>query len=68
VCLFTSTQKDVLPPPSQACIVITTYPMVSRQGKRSGLGEEMIKNVRNREWGLMILDEVHCCVVVRREV
>lgn len=57
--MFTSTDKDSLPPPDKACIVITTYPMISRQGRRSGLGEAMIQSVRSREWGLMILDEVH---------
>eukprot|EP00981_Chlorochromonas_danica_P005351 scaffold1084_cov250-Ochromonas_danica.AAC.2 len=57
--LFTSVDKDVLPPPSQACIVISTYSMICHSGRRSDVGEAMIQSVRNREWGLMILDEVH---------
>jgi hypothetical protein len=56
--LFTSSFKDDLPNPSEACVVITTYSMVCHGGKRSSRGEMMIQAVGSREWGLMILDEV----------
>jgi DNA excision repair protein ERCC-3 len=57
--LFTSGVKETLPPASEACIVVTTYSMVCHGGRRSASGEMMIKSVSGREWGLMILDEVH---------
>lgn len=57
--LFTSQDKDTLPPPDKACIVISTYSMICHGGRRSDLGEAMIQSIRKREWGLMILDEVH---------
>jgi len=57
--VFTSATKEQLPPPSEACIVITTYSMASRGGKRSESGELMMRSIKEREWGLLILDEVH---------
>jgi len=57
--MFTSGMKEVLPPPTEACIVITTYSMICHGGRRSQSGEMMIQSVSSREWGLMILDEVH---------
>lgn len=57
--LFTSAAKEVLPSPEEACIVITTYSMICHGGRRSASGELMIQSVGAREWGLMILDEVH---------
>ena len=56
---FTSGFKETLPPPSEACIVITTYAMVCHGGRRSDAGAVMMAAVGEREWGLMILDEVH---------
>ena len=58
--LFTSQDKDnFLPPATEACIVISTYSMMCHSGKRSESGQRMIDQVGGREWGLMILDEVH---------
>ena len=62
--LFTSGSEatDMLPPLSQskeAFIVISTYSMMCHAGKRSKTGEIMLNAVREREWGIMILDEVH---------
>lgn len=58
--LFTSSDKDRLPSSNQeACIVITTYSMMCHSGKRSESGEIMIQAIGSREWGLLILDEVH---------
>lgn len=57
--IFTSHKKDPLPPIKEACIIITTYSMLCHGGHRSASGEMMIKSIKEREWGLMILDEVH---------
>jgi DNA excision repair protein ERCC-3 len=51
--------KDSLPNPKEACVIITTYSMICHGGKRSTTGELLIKTISSREWGLMILDEVH---------
>jgi DNA excision repair protein ERCC-3 len=59
VVAFTSSEKGVLPPRHEACIVISTYSMICHEGKRSQSGEIMIDAISQREWGLMILDEVH---------
>jgi DNA excision repair protein ERCC-3 len=61
--LFTSGSEanDMLPSASQsneAFIVISTYSMMCHAGKRSKTGEMMLNAVREREWGVMILDEV----------
>ena len=57
VSLFTAEVKEDLHP--ECGVLITTYHMVTFSGKRSVRGEELIKQVRDREWGLMLLDEVH---------
>ena len=40
-------------------IIVTTYAMISHSGKRSEDAQAMLKMVNEREWGLLILDEVH---------
>jgi DNA excision repair protein ERCC-3 len=57
--LFTSSDKNDLPPSNTACIVISTYSMICHGGRRSVSGEALIQAIAAREWGLMILDEVH---------
>ena len=57
--LFTSEHKELLPPPTEACVVISTYSMISYSGRRGDLTASMIEQVKSREWGLMLLDEVH---------
>lgn len=57
--IFTSHKKDPLPHKRDASIIITTYSMLCHGGHRSASGEMMIKSIKEREWGLMILDEVH---------
>jgi DNA excision repair protein ERCC-3 len=57
--LFTSVKKDTLPLEKEPCVIITTYSMICHSGKRSTSGELLIKLISSREWGLMILDEVH---------
>ena len=42
-----------------AGIIVSTYPMLSTAGKRSYDSQKMMDFLQSREWGLMILDEVH---------
>jgi len=39
-------------------VVITTYSMLAH-GKRSRESKEIMAQLQSREWGLIILDEVH---------
>lgn len=57
--MFTSDAKNFLPPRDVACVVITTYSMLCHTGKRSEGGDDIIQAINQREWGLLILDEVH---------
>ena len=57
--MFTSSSKETLSSKGDACIVITTYSMICHGGRRSASGEQIIQAIAGREWGLMILDEVH---------
>jgi DNA excision repair protein ERCC-3 len=54
--LFTSDDKEK---PNDSCIYISTYPMIARTGQWNEKTKEIMKLIKNREWGLMILDEVH---------
>ena len=40
-------------------ILISTYSMLSFSGKRSYEAQKIMDKIKNHEWGLMILDEVH---------
>jgi len=57
IACFTSDKKDVIHP--DACLLITTYTMVSYGGKRSDKSAAVMNAIRGREWGLMLMDEVH---------
>ncbi|URE25853.1 Type III restriction enzyme, res subunit [Musa troglodytarum] len=54
---FTSDNKEKFR--SLAGVVVTTYNMVAFGGKRSEDSEKIIEEIRNREWGLLLMDEVH---------
>lgn len=54
---FTSKDSQILP--QKPVILVTTYSMLSFTGKRNETVRRIIEQIRNREWGLMILDEVH---------
>lgn len=56
---FTSQNKEEFPPLGQACVCVTTYNMVSAGGKRSEESRRVLEQLRGREWGIMLLDEVH---------
>jgi len=54
---FTSDKKD--PIPNRACVVVTTYNMVAFNGRRSEEAAKVLEQIQGREWGLMLMDEVH---------
>ncbi|KAJ0964307.1 hypothetical protein J5N97_029429 [Dioscorea zingiberensis] len=54
---FTSDSKERFR--GNAGVVVTTYNMVAFGGKRSEDSEKIIEEIRNREWGLLLMDEVH---------
>mmetsp|Transcript_15896 Transcript_15896/g.18475 ORF Transcript_15896/g.18475 Transcript_15896/m.18475 type:complete len:814 (+) Transcript_15896:287-2728(+) len=54
---FTSDKKESLHP--ESCVLITTYTMISYSGKRSDQSKGVMDAICSREWGLMLMDEVH---------
>ena len=56
ICRFTSDSKERFR--DNAGVVVTTYNMVAFGGKRSEESEKIIEEIRNREWGLLVMDEV----------
>lgn len=56
ICRFTSDAKDK---PSNCGICITTYSMISHTQKRSYEADQMMNWLKEQEWGLILLDEVH---------
>lgn len=58
ICRFTS-DKHEWSHNSAALVCITTYTMVAYSGRRSQESERIMDEIMNREWGLIILDEVH---------
>jgi DNA excision repair protein ERCC-3 len=57
ISIFTSDTKDTIHP--EACVLITTYTMISYGGKRSDKSQEVMNIITGREWGLLLMDEVH---------
>jgi DNA excision repair protein ERCC-3 len=57
IAVFTSDQKDKLHP--EACVLVTTYTMISYSGKRSEQSQAVMDQITGREWGLLLMDEVH---------
>ncbi|XP_053203628.1 general transcription and DNA repair factor IIH helicase subunit XPB-like [Panonychus citri] len=56
ICRFTSDAKDK---PMNCGICITTYSMITHTQKRSYEAEKVMDWMKDQEWGLMLLDEVH---------
>eukprot|EP00850_Spirogloea_muscicola_P022612 SM000303S11790 [mRNA] locus=s303:62101:67272:- [translate_table: standard] len=54
---FTSDSKERFK--GQCGVVVTTYNMIAFGGKRSVESERIIQDIRSREWGLLLMDEVH---------
>ncbi|GER30337.1 homolog of xeroderma pigmentosum complementationgroup B 1 [Striga asiatica] len=57
ICRFTSDSKERFR--GNSGVVVTTYNMIAFNGKRSEEAEKIIEEIRNREWGLLLMDEVH---------
>lgn len=55
---FTSQNKECLPDGVPG-VVVSTYNMIAFKGHRSEESERILAAIRGREWGLMLLDEVH---------
>ena len=54
---FTADSKDYF---SGNCgILVSTYSMATYSGKRAYDAQKMMEFIQSREWGLLILDEVH---------
>eukprot|EP00947_MAST-08B_sp_MAST-8B-sp1_P003524 g3524.t1 len=56
---FTSSYKEHLPSPDQAVVLVSSYTMISFGGSRNTEAERIMRQIREREWGLLLLDEVH---------
>ncbi|KAG1661513.1 General transcription and DNA repair factor IIH helicase subunit XPB [Nymphon striatum] len=56
ICRFTSEAKDK---PMGSGICVTTYSMITHTQKRSWEAERVMQWLKDQEWGLMLLDEVH---------
>ncbi|KAK8792787.1 hypothetical protein WA158_004951 [Blastocystis sp. Blastoise] len=52
---LSSASKEALP---ECCVLVTTYPMLSPH-KSNEKSIAIMNQIREREWGLVILDEVH---------
>jgi DNA excision repair protein ERCC-3 len=61
VILLTAKEKTLLPPLNEAVLLLTTYPMIG-SGGRAAQSAEIMRMIREREWGIMVLDEVHTAV------
>ena len=57
ISVFTSDQHDPIDP--NVSVLITTYTMLSHGGKRAVESSLIMEQIAGREWGLMVLDEVH---------
>ncbi|RYP54428.1 hypothetical protein DL769_010352 [Monosporascus sp. CRB-8-3] len=57
IAVFTADNKQKFP--GNTGIIVTTYPMVTQSGKRAHDSQKMMDFLTQREWGLMLLDEVH---------
>eukprot|EP00771_Trimastix_marina_P001846 gnl/Trimastix_PCT/2951.p1 GENE.gnl/Trimastix_PCT/2951~~gnl/Trimastix_PCT/2951.p1 ORF type:complete len:780 (+),score=291.36 gnl/Trimastix_PCT/2951:43-2382(+) len=56
ISLFTSEKKEKLMP---SCVLITTYTMLTFAGQRAAHSARIMQELESREWGLVVLDEVH---------
>ncbi|KAF3770474.1 DNA repair helicase RAD25 [Cryphonectria parasitica EP155] len=57
VAIFSSDHKETFS--GNTGVIVTTYSMVTATQKRSHESSKMMDFLRKREWGLMLLDEVH---------
>lgn len=57
IAVFTSDRKDTISP--DPIVLVTTYTMISFPGKRSEQAQKTMDVITSREWGLLLMDEVH---------
>ncbi|KAJ3193009.1 hypothetical protein HK101_005592 [Irineochytrium annulatum] len=57
VARFTSERRDQFP--GQSGVLISTYSMISYSGKRAYDAKKVMEFICSREWGFLLLDEVH---------
>ncbi|BFZ59963.1 DNA repair helicase RAD25 [Saitoella coloradoensis] len=57
IAVFTSDTKDKFE--GDAGIVVSTYSMVAQRNKRAYDAQKIMEWMQNREWGFVLLDEVH---------
>ncbi|KAF2728169.1 TFIIH basal transcription factor complex helicase-like protein XPB subunit [Polyplosphaeria fusca] len=57
IAVFTSESKNLFP--RGAGIIISTYTMITSTKNRSHDSAQVMKFIQDREWGLLIADEVH---------
>jgi DNA excision repair protein ERCC-3 len=57
IAVFTADHKNMFR--GNTGIIISTYSMVTQTKNRSYDAQKVMTSIENREWGLMILDEVH---------
>ncbi|KAK7217678.1 hypothetical protein V2G26_005681 [Clonostachys chloroleuca] len=57
ITLFTAENKKRFP--RSTGVIVTTYSMVTNSRERSYVSQKMMNFLQTREWGLMLLDEVH---------
>ena len=57
IAVFTSESKNRFP--RNAGIIISTYTMITSSRNRSYDSEKVMQFIKDREWGLLIADEVH---------
>ncbi|KAG8906319.1 transcription factor TFIIH complex ERCC-3 subunit, partial [Tulasnella sp. 403] len=57
ICVFTADQKERFA--GESGIVVSTYSMVANTGNRSHDAKKMMDFLTSREWGFVLLDEVH---------
>ncbi|TBU32580.1 DNA helicase [Dichomitus squalens] len=68
IAVFTADQKEKFA--GDSGIVVSTYSMVANTGNRSHESKKMMEFLTSREWGFILLDEVHVvpAVMFRRVV
>ena len=54
---FTAENKQMFS--SDAGVLVTTYSMLTHEGRRSEEASRILREMQSKEWGLMLLDEVH---------
>eukprot|EP00727_Mastigamoeba_balamuthi_P012063 m51a1_g748 putative transcription factor iih subunit (747) ;mRNA; f:515138-517959 len=58
ISLFTSQSKDVRDPATTS-LTVTTYNMLTYRGHRSEKTNKIMQSIGGRDWGLLVMDEVH---------